>query len=101
MMKKLILEQPIYDERGVHVMKGQTLGNALAKALMHAAPTNETDIEKFHRWAGVLGKSEELEVDDSDLKKLKAFIVLHPELHTIVKQPLVKEFDKLIIGNES
>lgn len=98
-MKKLDLEKPIYDETGAQVMTKQTLGTALAKALMHAAPTNEVDIDKFHGWGTILGKRAEFKIDEGDLKKLKMFVVTHPELHTIIKQPLIKEFNKLIIAD--
>lgn len=95
-MKKLNLNLPILDEVGVHILKEQTLGTAMAKALSKSAPTTVAEIEKFYNWAAILGKNKELEIDQPDLETLKQFTILHPSMPAQIKQPVKLAIDKLI-----
>lgn len=73
----------------------ETVGEAFANVLIHASPRTEDKIKKFGNWSRILARGEPLELDDVDVASLRKFVVTDPNMHVILKEPLLDAFDEL------
>ena len=88
----LNFNQPFIDLDGKQIEEtnqGKTLSQALAQSL----DAKETDVLKFWDWATKLHKGEEIDLDQADQVKLKAFID-KSNFNVLVKHNLLENFSK-------
>lgn len=95
MKVKLDLNKPLLDEGGQVVMSPLTLGTSLGSTMLKSENTTEVDILKLYTWALELGQKGVIELDKTDAKILKDFVIAAPNLFVIVKAPILKEIENL------
>ena len=94
-MEKLNLNLPLVDENGKAVMEKTTIAQLLGGTLLQSDTTSETDILKFFTWALELGNKGVIELDESDARKLKNFVVSNKPIFVILKHPILQAIDNL------
>lgn len=92
-MAKLNLKINVIDENGSQ--SNELLSDILARVLIRSVSQTEDDIFKFFGWATSLSNKGIIEVDESDAKKLRGFVVANNGIFTIVKYPIIKAIDNL------
>ena len=92
-MAKLNLKINVIDENGSQ--SNELLSDILARVLIRSVSQTEDDIFKFFDWAKILSTKGIIEVDESDAKKLRAFVIINDGIFTLVKHPIIKAIDNL------
>lgn len=81
-----------FDLVGLDGSKVAVAGELIAGLLMSET---KGDAVKFFDWAMTLNKKESIQVDDSDLGKLKTLIETSEKITILVKAPVIKYLDSL------